>query len=49
MNEIRRGITTPGKHRPRGNGNEVLLHIPQSSTAQSAGAVEYTDGISAEG
>ena len=47
--------TTQGQSGPGCNGNERVLHIPQSSrtgdlpsVVQSAGAVEYTDCISAE-
>ena len=43
------GNITPGQDGPGSDENERVLRITQSSTAQSAGAVEYTVCFSAEG
>ena len=43
------GVTTQGQSGSGCNGNEEVLFTTQISIAQSAGAVEYIDCISAEG
>ena len=44
-------LPLPGESGPGSDGNEWMLHIPQSPgiTENSAGAVEYIDCTSAEG
>ena len=49
IDSILSGATIPGESGPSSDGHKRGLCIPQSSIAQSAGAVKYTDCTSAEG